>query len=662
MIQGALYIDRSALIHSMTAMHRLILHPSHRSIGSPHQRRHAHRCCKATPSDGSSTNKQYVQVLGQEDFILSQVSGVEEELFKGKGLGVFADIASTSFRSTELRQLSGIPNGLKPPSRFLDIVAVHLVRNLLATTGAIPGASCPLVLGIWGEKGVGKTFNLELSLKAIGALPIVISAGELEDEWAGEPGRRLRERFEFAHRHQKITNELTCIVIHDLDIGVGRYSGIQNTVNSQNFQGTVMALCDQMEERIPIFITANDLTTLYAPMVRDGRMAKFFFQPTFEERLEIISNLFSTLSVDESKIVLSSFQSQPLDFFAAVRSSLVDHQIMAWVRRGQLESLGERLLGPSSCYEIDPVSAWTQRDTGADIHLESYTLAEALAAGKALELEQDHVNRLHLSQEYFREFKPMAAKSLGEGRDVGFKKTTAKSDAPPPSIPSTPVSKAMQEYWDEMKGQSFVSSKRIAEQEEIEKLEKAKEAEGVDRFAEEAPAKSDTSNRPWPVLSADQVAKSLAQKSALVIDVRSSKEAEWGKIKGSLACPFTIISGSSMSPVVTAQKEPFLKLVSQAAKDSKSIAIILVGSAPPDESQHGQSKEVFKSKALSLSTEDYVEKAALALLENGYSNVAELGGGFTAYDLSYRPDGRRREKGSWKDKSSGELEYWTASN
>lgn len=96
--------------------------------------------------------KQYVQVLGQEDFIMSQVSGVEEDLFKGKGLGVFADIASTSFRQTELRSLQAIPEGLRPPERFLDMVALHLVKNRLVETGSIPSASVPLVLGIWGEK------------------------------------------------------------------------------------------------------------------------------------------------------------------------------------------------------------------------------------------------------------------------------------------------------------------------------------------------------------------------------------------------------------------------------------------------------------------------------------------------------------------------------
>ena len=50
----------------------------------------------------------------------------------------------------------------------------------------------PLILGVWGAKGCGKTFNLELACKALDITPVVMSAGELEDEWAGNPGRLIR--------------------------------------------------------------------------------------------------------------------------------------------------------------------------------------------------------------------------------------------------------------------------------------------------------------------------------------------------------------------------------------------------------------------------------------------------------------------------------------
>jgi hypothetical protein len=35
--------------------------------------------------------------------------------------------------------------------------------------------------------------------------------------------------------------------------------------------------------RVPIIITANDLSTLYAPLLRDGRMEKFYWEPSYSD-------------------------------------------------------------------------------------------------------------------------------------------------------------------------------------------------------------------------------------------------------------------------------------------------------------------------------------------------------------------------------------------
>ena len=40
--------------------------------------------------------------------------------------------------------------------------------------------SVPLMLGVWGKKGCGKSFNVELCCLEMGITPVVVSAGELE--------------------------------------------------------------------------------------------------------------------------------------------------------------------------------------------------------------------------------------------------------------------------------------------------------------------------------------------------------------------------------------------------------------------------------------------------------------------------------------------------
>ena len=40
----------------------------------------------------------------------------------------------------------------------------------------------PLILGVWGGKGQGKSFMVELCFKKLGVEAIIMSAGELENE------------------------------------------------------------------------------------------------------------------------------------------------------------------------------------------------------------------------------------------------------------------------------------------------------------------------------------------------------------------------------------------------------------------------------------------------------------------------------------------------
>lgn len=63
------------------------------------------------------------------------------------------------------------------------------------------------------------------------------------------------------------------------------------TVNNQIVVGTLMNLADNptrvsvgqdwresdMTNRVPIIVTGNDFSTIYAPLIRDGRMEKFYW-------------------------------------------------------------------------------------------------------------------------------------------------------------------------------------------------------------------------------------------------------------------------------------------------------------------------------------------------------------------------------------------------
>ena len=136
-------------------------------------------------------------------------------------MGQQADIASGALRMYERRTLAHLCGDYAIPPRFLDAVSLHLVKNLLAESGQL-SQGVPLILGIWGAKGCGKSFNVELVCKKMGVQPIIMSAGELEDEYAGEPGRRIRERYRMASQTIRNSGIMSCLIINDLDAGVGR--------------------------------------------------------------------------------------------------------------------------------------------------------------------------------------------------------------------------------------------------------------------------------------------------------------------------------------------------------------------------------------------------------------------------------------------------------
>ena len=45
-------------------------------------------------------------------------------------------------------------------------------------------------------------------------------------------------------------------------------------------------------QRVPIIVTGNDFSTLFAPLVRDGRMSKFYWEPDRADLLSICHQMY----------------------------------------------------------------------------------------------------------------------------------------------------------------------------------------------------------------------------------------------------------------------------------------------------------------------------------------------------------------------------------
>ena len=239
---------------------------------------------------------------------------------------------------------------------FLDKLAVHITKNFLN----IPGIRVPLILGIHGRKGEGKTFQCELVFEKMGIGVTLISGGELESPDAGDPARLIRLRYRETAELIKVRGKMCVLMINDLDAGAGRFDeGTQYTVNTQLVNATLMNIADNPTDvqlpgsydsnplcRVPIIVTGNDFSTLYAPLIRDGRMDKFYWEPNRDDKIGIVSGIFAPdgLSQGEISQLVDTFPHQSIDFFSALRSRIYDEQIRNFIHQIGFENVSLRVV------------------------------------------------------------------------------------------------------------------------------------------------------------------------------------------------------------------------------------------------------------------------------------------------------------------------------
>ena len=328
---------------------------------------------------------------------------VDSKFQGGFGMGGThnAVMSSTDYISQGQKNLDNLSvdgNNYYISPSFLDKTAVHVAKNFMD----LPKIKVPLILGVWGGKGQGKTFQSNLIFAKLGISPIVMSAGELESGNAGEPAKLVRQRYREASDIVK-KGKLSTLFINDLDAGAGRMGGTtQYTVNNQMVNATLMNIADNPTNvqlpgqyevveipRVPVIATGNDFSTLYAPLVRDGRMDKFYWAPTFEDRVGIANGIFKADGVDEADVrsLVEAFDGQSIDFFGALRARVYDDKVREFIQEMGLENIGKRLVNVRKGEEVtfDPPAM---------------NLEVLLEYGKALENEQENVKRVQLADAY----------------------------------------------------------------------------------------------------------------------------------------------------------------------------------------------------------------------------------------------------------------------
>jgi len=363
----------------------------------------AHALCMKGTKNQKSRWKGMDMDISDDQQDIARGRDMVDSVFQGnQGLGGThnAIMSSQDYLSDGLKSLDNIDtDGYYISKAFMDKMTLHVTKNFMD----LPKIKVPLILGVWGGKGQGKTFQSNLVFKKLGINPIVMSAGELESGNAGEPAKLVRQRYREAG-DIIAKGVMSTLFINDLDAGVGRMGGTtQYTVNNQMVNATLMNIADNPTNvqlpgqyqnvsipRVPIIATGNDFSTLYAPLVRDGRMEKFYWSPTREDRIGVCCGIFKEddVSEDDVTVLVDTFEGQSIDFFGALRARVYDDQVRAWIHDIGLDDLGKRLINPSAA------------QGKATMPKPLMKLENLLHYGKLLTNEQDMINQVQLSAAY----------------------------------------------------------------------------------------------------------------------------------------------------------------------------------------------------------------------------------------------------------------------
>ncbi|XP_077241979.1 ribulose bisphosphate carboxylase/oxygenase activase, chloroplastic-like [Tasmannia lanceolata] len=335
---------------------------------------------------------------------ITRGKGMVDPLFQAPtGAGTHnAVMSSYDYVSTALRRFSfdNTKDGFYIAPAFMDRLVVHITKNFMT----LPNIKVPLILGIWGGKGQGKSFQCELVFAKMGINPIMMSAGELESGNAGEPAKLIRQRYrEAADIISK--GKMCCLFINDLDAGAGRLGGTtQYTVNNQMVNATLMNIADnptnvqlpgmynkQENPRVPIIVTGNDFSTLYAPLIRDGRMEKFYWAPTRDDRIGVCTGIFRADNLPKADLVtlVDAFPGQSIDFFGALRARVYDDEVRKWISEVGVGSIGKNLVN--------------SKEGPPTVDKPTMTLEKLLEYGNKLVQEQENVKRVRLADKYLNE-------------------------------------------------------------------------------------------------------------------------------------------------------------------------------------------------------------------------------------------------------------------
>ena len=224
-------------------------------------------------------------------------------------------------------------NGIYVPPAFARTVLLHLAMNYDSQVRGM----APLMMAIVGPFGSGKTATLRETLARLDVHCEVLRAFEFEDRWANVPVERILRAYGKAAERQMIDRQPAAVVVDDIDVAIGFFEQCATgTTNTQHCIAAFMQLADdptqvngKHTDRVPVFVTCNDLTKLYGALRRPGRMRVFVWDPSGDDRSAIARHLLQTrITAKQLAWLLVETPSWTVAHFAQLKA-LLEEQALA---------------------------------------------------------------------------------------------------------------------------------------------------------------------------------------------------------------------------------------------------------------------------------------------------------------------------------------------
>lgn len=242
------------------------------------------------------------------------------------------------------------------PEAFEREIVGHIGRNIIASKDRT--LRVPLIECISGPPGMGKTYQTHDILKSMGVVACDLPGSSFENESAGVPADIVYETYTMASKYWE-KGIPAAIVVDDADAAIGQWDAItQYTVNRQLVCSAFMALADnpyvayvrgeagknknRVEvRRVPIFMTCNDCTKLYPPLMRPGRTRSFVWSPSSKDIEEVVMGIFPYLAREEAAELIGAMDmlyedrrprclgGAPVSLYSDIRSMILDREMFS---------------------------------------------------------------------------------------------------------------------------------------------------------------------------------------------------------------------------------------------------------------------------------------------------------------------------------------------